>query len=106
MRKLFVATATVAIFALLVTPAMANNGKGGGGSTTTPSSIDVCEVDGVAVNACAAGHLSIAAAPTPHLGGSLGIRGQVIGSRWLGVPDGRSPVLSGPQRRRHPRVPG
>ena len=30
MRKLFVATATVAIFALLVTPAFAGNGKGGG----------------------------------------------------------------------------
>ena len=30
MRKLFVATATVAIFALLVAPALAGNGKGGG----------------------------------------------------------------------------
>jgi hypothetical protein len=32
MRKLFVAAATVAIFALLVTPAMAKGPKGGGGS--------------------------------------------------------------------------
>jgi len=40
MRKLFVAAATVAIFALLVFPLTGKggngNGKGGGGSTTNP----------------------------------------------------------------------
>ena len=42
MRKLFVAAATVAIFALLVFPLTGKggngNGKGGGGSTTNPDS--------------------------------------------------------------------
>jgi hypothetical protein len=55
MRKLVVATATVAVFALLVSPALAGkggngNGKGGGGNTTAATA-------GITLND-----------PDPHLG--------------------------------------
>src|SRR5262245_30983778 len=72
MKKIFVAAATVAIFALLVSsPAVAKGGKPGGGAVTAPSTIDLCTVDGVAVNSCATGLVSLASTPTPHLGGSV-----------------------------------
>ena len=38
---------------------------------TAPSSIDLCEVDGVAVNGCAAAQATFGSAPSPHLRGTV-----------------------------------
>jgi hypothetical protein len=88
MRKLFVAAATVAIFALLVTPAFAAKGGkpgGGGAAVTVGSSIDLCKVDGVAVNGCAAGQASVASAPSAHLRGTVSFAATAVnlaGWQW------------------------
>jgi hypothetical protein len=68
MRKLVVTALTLALLGALAGPAMA--AKGGGNATKT-ASIDLCLVDGVAVNGCATTTTLVTAAPTPHLGGTV-----------------------------------
>ena len=84
MRKLFVATATVAIFALLISPAMAGNGKGGGrgGNTTTATS-----------------STKIEDYSQLWLGGTVGFETIAVGFARLRVPDGSGLVLPGRGRR-------
>jgi hypothetical protein len=89
MRKLFVAGASVAIYALLVTPAMAGrggngNGKGGGASTTTAES-----------------SITIEDYRELWLGGTVGFEITTVGLARLGVPDVHRLVLNRTARRRH-----
>jgi len=70
MRKLLVTMVTLVALGTLAGPAVAAKG-GGGGSTTQPASIDLCQVDGVAVNGCASSVTAPVAAPRPHLGGTV-----------------------------------
>jgi hypothetical protein len=81
MRKLFVAAATVAIFALLVTPAFAKPDGTGGGQQLGSSSIDLCKVDGIAVNGCAIGPPTLEVTPSPHLGGTVAFVSNAVGLR-------------------------
>jgi len=81
-----VAAATGTIFALLVpSPALAAKG-GRANKTGTPSDIELCTVDGVAVNGCATGQLSVSSAPAPHIRGTVGFKASAHGS-----PGGSTP---------------
>lgn len=66
MRKSLVALLALVVLGALAGPALA------GKAPTKPATIDLCAVDGVAVNGCASGTLAAAAAPQPHLGGTVG----------------------------------
>ena len=94
MRKLLVAPATVAIFALLVASALAKpggNGNGGGNSNgrggqqvAVPSSIFLDEYSYL------------------HLGGHVGLSTEAVGLAGWECFCGHDLVLPEPERRRHP----